>query len=71
MDKWIKVKQINWDNIQREQAIKSWGSSCLDDPRTLELARRPGLVPSLVRKSHKELSPEPIELVEQLELEGS
>ena len=71
MDKWIKVKQIDWANIQRQHAIKSWGVSCLDDPKTLERSRRPGLVPSLVRKSHKELPPELAELVEQLELEES
>lgn len=67
----IPVPKIDYDGIQRKHAIKTWGVSCLDGPRTLDSSKNQGLALYLVRREHRELSPEPIELEEQLELEES
>lgn len=67
----IPVPKIDYDGIQRKHAIKTWGVSCLDGPRTLDSSKNQGLALYLVRREHRVLSPEPIELEEQLELEES
>lgn len=66
MEGWIKIKQVNYEEIQRQKAIETWGVSCLDGPRTADFSRNQGLVPRLVRKEHRVLSPEQIELAELL-----
>ena len=67
----IPVPKIDYEGIQRKHAIKTWGVSCLDGPRTLDSSRNQGLALYLVRREHRVLLPEQVELEEQLELEES
>ena len=67
----IPVPKIDYEGIQRKLAIKTWGVSCLDGPRTLDSSRNQGLALYLVRREHRVLLPEQVELEEQLELEES
>lgn len=65
----IPVPKIDYEAIQRKHAIKTWGVSCLDGPRTLDSSRNQGLALYLVRRSHREQSPELNELEELLKQE--
>ena len=65
----IPVPKIDYEGIQRKHAIKTWGVSCLDGPRTLDSSRNQGLALYLVRREHRGLSPEQIELAELLKQE--
>ena len=65
----IPVPKIDYEGIQRKRAIKTWGVSCLDGPRTLDSSRNQGLALYLVRRENRGLSPEQIELAELLKQE--
>lgn len=69
MGDWVKIKQVNYEEIQRQKAIETWGVSCLDGPRTLDSSKNQGLALYLVRREHRVLSPEQVELEELLEQE--
>ena len=65
----IPVPKIDYEGIQRKLAIKTWGVSCLDGPRTLDSSKNQGLALYLVRREHRGLSPEQAELAELLKQE--
>ena len=65
----IPVPKIDYDGIQRKHAIKTWGVSCLDGPRTLDSSRNQGLALYLVRRENRGRSLELTELGELLEQE--
>lgn len=65
----IPVPKIDYEGIQRKHAIKTWGVSCLDGPRTLDSSRNQGLALYLVRRENRVQLPESTELEELLEQE--